>query len=365
MKTVMNKIWMLLPVLLLLSGCNPVGVKTMSLSAVYGATTVLSLLLLVVCCVLIGSKNSWFLLLFSSIFVVNCGYLSLSVSTALPEALLANRIAYFGSVLLPFAMLMIIAEACKLRISRWLTAVLTVLCFGVFLLTASPGYSTLYYESVSLVQIAGVSFLDKTYGPLHVLYLVYLLAYFSVMVVLIAIASRKNQLRSTVHAVSLTAAVLVNILVWLIGQLVSVDFEFLAISYIISEIFLLCIYLLQQSGGVQTTVVPEVFPAEPEDDLSEEREEAFMEESADDSDEAEETAPQTNNLEEMILRLTPTERTIFDLYISGQKPKDVMAILNIKENTLKYHNRNIYGKFEVSSRKQLVEFVEQEQQKAE
>ena len=31
-----------------------------------------------------------------------------------------------------------------------------------------------------------------------------------------------------------------------------------------------------------------------------------------------------------------------------------MAALNIKENTLKYHNKNIYGKLGVSSRKQLV-----------
>jgi len=31
-----------------------------------------------------------------------------------------------------------------------------------------------------------------------------------------------------------------------------------------------------------------------------------------------------------------------------------MAELDIKENTLKYHNKNIYSKLGVSSRKQLV-----------
>ena len=31
-----------------------------------------------------------------------------------------------------------------------------------------------------------------------------------------------------------------------------------------------------------------------------------------------------------------------------------MAALEIKENTLKYHNKNIYAKLGVSSRKQLV-----------
>ena len=32
-----------------------------------------------------------------------------------------------------------------------------------------------------------------------------------------------------------------------------------------------------------------------------------------------------------------------------------MANLNIKESTLKYHNRNLYGKLGVSTRKELLE----------
>ena len=32
-----------------------------------------------------------------------------------------------------------------------------------------------------------------------------------------------------------------------------------------------------------------------------------------------------------------------------------MSTLNIKENTLKFHNKNLYGKLGVSSRKQLLE----------
>ena len=52
--------------------------------------------------------------------------------------------------------------------------------------------------------------------------------------------------------------------------------------------------------------------------------------------------------------LTPTEHTIYELYLSGMATKDVLVELNIKENTLKYHNKNIYSKLGVSSRKQLI-----------
>lgn len=55
--------------------------------------------------------------------------------------------------------------------------------------------------------------------------------------------------------------------------------------------------------------------------------------------------------------LTPTERIILDLYLAGKSAKDVLVDQHIKENTLKYHNRNIYSKLGVSSRKQLLQIA--------
>ena len=55
--------------------------------------------------------------------------------------------------------------------------------------------------------------------------------------------------------------------------------------------------------------------------------------------------------------LTPTEKRVYELYVEGKSTKEVLAELNIKENTLKYHNRNIYSKLGVSSRKQLIELA--------
>ncbi|MBQ4577876.1 MAG: helix-turn-helix transcriptional regulator [Clostridia bacterium] len=53
--------------------------------------------------------------------------------------------------------------------------------------------------------------------------------------------------------------------------------------------------------------------------------------------------------------LTQTERVIFDAYVSRLTTKEIMASLHIKENTLKFHNKNIYQKLGVSSRKELLE----------
>ena len=60
-----------------------------------------------------------------------------------------------------------------------------------------------------------------------------------------------------------------------------------------------------------------------------------------------------NNLSQ----LTAKERAIFDLYLAGLVPKEVIAKLGITENTLKYHNKNIYGKLGVKSRKELLQCI--------
>ncbi len=55
--------------------------------------------------------------------------------------------------------------------------------------------------------------------------------------------------------------------------------------------------------------------------------------------------------------LTPREFRIYELYAEGKTTEEITAILGIKENTMKYHNKNIYSKLGVSSRKQFLRFA--------
>jgi DNA-binding CsgD family transcriptional regulator len=55
--------------------------------------------------------------------------------------------------------------------------------------------------------------------------------------------------------------------------------------------------------------------------------------------------------------LTPKEYRIYELYVEGKTTAEIASIIGIKENTMKYHNKNIYGKLGISSRKQLLRFA--------
>jgi len=337
-------------ILLSFSGCSTSGEKTASLVGVYIATAVISFGLLLGYFLVIKKRELWFVLLFSCVFIVNVGYLCLAVSDTLEAALMANRVSYLGSVFLPMAMLMIIAKAIKLKFNKALPYLLFVVGTLVFLVAASPGYLDLYYKEVSLQVVNGVSVLNKVYGPWHITYYIYLLAYFAAMVGIIIKTSVKKLVSSSAHAIILTFAVMVNIGVWLLEQFVDFGFELLSISYIISELFLLGLnYLIQDEekreavlNATDNNVVSSI-----ENNVVED------EQASVDAEDAE----KMELFQKGIPTLTTTEKMIFDLYLEGNGTKDVLAKMNIKENTLKYHNKNIYGKLGVSSRKQLLEIA--------
>ena len=329
----------------LMSGCSTVGDKSASIASIYVTTSVLSLLLLIGYSCFIKKKEKWFYVLFISVFVVNIGYLILAFSKTLDTALWANRIAYFGSVFLPLSMLMTILKLSKFSYRKSLTYTFTVVSIIVFLIAASPGYLNIYYESVTLESIGGVSVLNKVYGPLHSVYLFYLIGYFIMMISTTIHAFIVRKFESISHAVIILIAVFVNICVWLLEQLVRIDFEFLSVSYIISELFLIGVYLMIQNQEKiiaalkAQTISP---PMSPDSEIKRDSKE-FIE--------------HCNFIVEQLPKLTPTERIIYNCYLDGKSTKEVLAELSIMENTLKFHNKNLYGKLGVTSRKQLIEYA--------
>lgn len=333
MKRLLLGIWVLFCPLVL-AGCSTES-KATDLTWLYGITAVISVLLLITYFLITKKRNRWYILLFVSVAVVNCGYFLLSNSQSLSGALTANRIAYFGSVFLPFSMYMIIRDVTGMPCKKWLLATLLSISILTFFLAASPGYLDIYYKEVTFQIANGVGTLNKIYGPLHFLYMVYLLGYFGAMVAAIISTIFHDRLENTGYAVMLTVAVFSNIGVWLMEQMVRIEFEILSISYIISECFLFGLYFLMDESR-RRMPVPHAAPG-PQPVLCPVEEEDLA------------------RFRAGLLTLTPKERTIYDCYVSGMPTNEIMEKLSIKENTLKFHNKNLYSKLGVTSRKQLLQ----------
>lgn len=300
----------------------------MELKILYGIIAVISLILIAGYMMLIKKRNNWFVMLFVSVFIVNAGYFALSVAGSLEGALWGNRLSYFGSAFLPLCMLMIIMEVCKISRPKWLVAIACAMSLIVFLIAASGGITDWYYESVSVVFIEGTAKLLKVYGPLHNIYYLYLLLYLCTMVGMILFTYYKKKAINYKHAIFLTCAVLANECVWLVEQLVRIDFEFLSISYITTEMFLLFLYAMIQEveltqGSGEKANVKVMTP-----------------------EELIETMPELQTL-------TKREKDVLKLILEDAKRSDIAKELCVSENTIKKHTANIFAKLGVVNRKEL------------
>lgn len=225
------------------------------MSFTYGMFSMIALILLGACIVVDRKKEIWLRLLFISVFICDIGYFMLSVSKTLGMALMSNRIAYFGNVFLPLFMFMIFLNLCKVNYRKWVPVMLSIISFLVFVIAASPGYLTVYYKTVSIEIVDGVTRLVREYGPLHSLYYAYLFLYFVMMLSVVIYSIAKKKIESDIYGIFLLFTVLINLLVWFIEQFLPRGFEFLSISYLLSEALLLFLYAVFQEYNMKQRII--------------------------------------------------------------------------------------------------------------
>lgn len=307
----------------------------------YAIMAIIAGILLLGCYWVLGKKEPWLLLLYVCIAVVNTGYFLLSVSRSLQFAILANNIAYFGSVFLSMSMLLTIVRLCGFTVRKQLVVGLAVLGGIMFSMIATAGILPWYYREVSLIYVGGAAKLEKVYGVLHPVYLVYLLAYFAAMVACIIQSIRRKVIASQRHAVLLAGIVLGNLAVWLVEKFIPWDFEFLSVSYLFSELILLGLYWMMQDY-IRLDLVPQPLlqpqRGEPVDLAA---------------------MPAEEKIRKVLARLAPgemltaRERQILELILENRRRKEIAEALCLSENTIKTYTRTLYGKLGVSSREEL------------
>ena len=220
------------------------------MSIAYGIVALVSLCMVGVCVMADKKRDVWLLLVFASVSVCNLGYFMLSVSKDLGDALNSNRLAYLGSVFLPFFMLMMVQRFCGIKRRNPVTVGLVILGVVMLAITTSPGILPIYYSTVDIEFVNGTTKLVREYGPCHLLYYIYLIGYMLSMIGVALYAITKKKIKSRIHTILLLGAVFCNIVIWLVEQFLPRGFEWLSVSYIITESLILAIYRSMQKQGI-------------------------------------------------------------------------------------------------------------------
>lgn len=309
----------------------------------YGIILVVAVALFVLYCVLIRKKEKWMICLYTCVCVVNLGYLMLSLSKTVEFALFANKIAYLGQVFLPVSMYLIIAKLCGFSYKKGLPIALLSIGAVMFAIVCTTGYLPWYYKSASLEYADGAAKLVKEYGPLHVVYLIYVLAYLALMIATVIVFLSKNP-KSSKQAGLITAVVLCNVAMWIVEKFVTWNFEFLSISYILSEGMLFFLYWMMQDyvhvKDVPATVVEDKSTVVVVDSMTV-AEKMKIVVSLLGEDEA----------------LTAKEIEVVEKILDGRSRKEIADELNISENTAKTHIKHIYEKLNISNRQDLINLL--------
>ena len=320
-----------------------------NLTMVYGAVAALSILILIGYLLWEKEKERNFIFLIGSVAIVNTGYFLLAAAHSLPMARFANVVSYFGAAYSMLAMLFIISDVCQMKRRKWLRGVFIGISTAAFLLAASGDWLGLYYRSVDIVSVNGMTKLVKDYGPLHILYTIYLLSYVLIMIAVIQYAARKRRLASFKYTMLLLVAVLLNIGVWAVEQCFAEEFEFLSVSYVVSEMVLLLLQsmlrdygIVQPGGGLLSVqmltqlntqkINPGALPPGMEDMFQ-----AFA---------------------EKVKTLSSAERRILNYYVDGHDTVEIPELAFISIHTVKKHNHSIYQKLGVASRDELMLYIE-------
>ena len=322
------------------------------MTTLYGIIFAVSLLMIAVYFFVDRKRDVWWLLLFACVAVCDLGYFLLSVANNLEFALWANRIAYLGSIFLPFSILMMIMNLSRFAYPKCLPGILIGNNMIMFFIASSGGWLPIYYKDVSFEITNGVGTLIKDYGPLHNFYKVFLFAYFSAMIAVIIYTAVKKTVVSVKHSVFLAFVVIGNIAIWLIENSIKAGFEFMSISYIITEGLILFLYGILQDYGLADTQgissVTVVIQTETAQTVSNEQiaNIRYFEQNQIDVI--------FENWDD-IHSLSQREKEVLSLIMQNKKRKDIANELFVTESTIKKHTSSIFKKLNINNRSELFE----------
>ncbi|MCR4923905.1 MAG: response regulator [Lachnospiraceae bacterium] len=189
----------------------------------------------------IKTTSKYMFLLFGLIIVCNMGYLSLALSSNLSEAILANKVTYFGGVFVPFLMFMTISSVCDFKVPPFLVFFMELISVFVIISVFTIGYSDVYYKSVDIRRAYGVTYLVKEYGPLHTVYTVALFGEIIGCFIVVIYSMKKKKCVSRRTTSTMMTGLIAGVLLYSLERAMHWKVDVMPIMYVIFELMLLAV----------------------------------------------------------------------------------------------------------------------------
>ncbi len=134
-------------------------------------------------------------LVFALVPVTNLGYTLMANASDLNSALVARKLTYIGGCYLLLMILLIVFSMCHVKIHGVIRVLFMSLSTFVYISTLTIGSSDIFYKKeMSFEIVDGAAQIQRTYGPMHAVFSLMMILYFTIgIAVIIYSLAKKNQ----------------------------------------------------------------------------------------------------------------------------------------------------------------------------
>ena len=197
-----------------------------------------------------------FTLIFTIIPMADVGYVFITHSKTLGEALIGNNIVYFGGCFLPLFIMMSVFNLCDVKLPKIVNTLLILISFIVYSSTLTIGKNPVFYTQADISTIyGGTVIVNKEYGFMHTVFYVMVILYFLAGIVVSVYTYIRKKTVSKRIVQLLFVPVTLSMLAFFLGRLVIEGLELVPIAYLIAQIVYLMIVDRMYLYDVSDTVI--------------------------------------------------------------------------------------------------------------
>ncbi len=187
---------------------------------------------------------------------ISCiGFAMYASSMTIEEAVLATKVLYLGGSFLQYIIMLSVFNLCQIDISRWIRTVLFVFCVLLYASVLSIGYSDLFYKDMSFRIENGLGLLERSYGPAHSVFYVFIIVFFVISIAAIVFTYLTSRQVPRKVVLLLLVPEVVCILSYILEKVLDLPVELIPAAYLIAEIMYILIAYKVNMYNVSDTAV--------------------------------------------------------------------------------------------------------------
>ena len=171
--------------------------------------------------------------------VSNGGYYAISIAKTLPEAILGNTISYVLGIFSPMLVFYIICGVCKVQLPNPVIAVMTIVQILIYASVCTVGRLDIFYETVQMHLTETGTYLTKTYGPMHTVYLISLVFYTLAGIIVALYSIKRRTAVSRINVDILLFVDLFSISVYANERMINSPIELMPVASTITLVIML------------------------------------------------------------------------------------------------------------------------------